>query len=261
MPTASTPGAPLLARTFSHAPTRRRFPTSNDFRLTGFDLPVGSSPAGLASGRSDPSGPFTPAPLQGLHRYYGPVRPCAPHRYSAARGVRRLRSSLSQPGKSPPAITIGATGSPVPCQRLRRAHATSTPGTTRTATRLPPGPRRAPAAPASRGFSASPVLMPSFAVSMRHQWFTHVRLLGRTPDRSTRPFPQRSPPRLLTAAACGGLGPPPDRRSRRASLHHRHSTVHDNDLLHRHQSPFRTHRRFGREDVDSAPGPASGGLL
>ena len=154
-----------------------------------------------------------------------------------------MRSSLSQPGKSPPAITIGATGSPVPCQRLRRAHATSTPGTARTATRLPPGPRRAPAAPASRGFSATPVSMPSFAVSMRHQWFTHVRLLRRTPDRSTRPFPQRSPPRLLTAAACGGLGPPPDRRSRRAGLHHRHSTVHDNDLLHRHQSPFRTHRR------------------
>jgi len=36
------------------------------------------------------------------------------------------------------AVTIGATGSPVPCQRLRRAHATSTPDTARTATRLPP---------------------------------------------------------------------------------------------------------------------------
>src|SRR6516165_4320980 len=32
-------------------------------------------------------------------------------------------------------------------------------------------------------------------------------------------FPQRSPPRLLTAAACGGLRSAPDRRTRRALLH------------------------------------------
>jgi hypothetical protein len=100
-------------------------------------------------------------------------------------------------------------------------------------------------APSSRGLCNSPVSMSSFAVSMRQQWFTHVRLLCRTPDRSQRPFPQRSQPRLFTGAACGGLGPPPDRRSRRANLHHQHSTVHDNDLLHRHHSPFRTHCRFG----------------
>src|SRR5215471_18307458 len=32
-------------------------------------------------------------------------------------------------------------------------------------------------------------------------------------------FPQRSPPRLLTAAACGGLRSAPDYRTRRALLH------------------------------------------
>src|ERR1700734_1327908 len=32
-------------------------------------------------------------------------------------------------------------------------------------------------------------------------------------------FPQRSPPRLLTAAACSGLGSAPDCRTRRALLH------------------------------------------
>src|SRR6201982_1230958 len=32
-------------------------------------------------------------------------------------------------------------------------------------------------------------------------------------------FPQRSPPRHLTAAACGGLGSAPDCRTRRACLH------------------------------------------
>src|SRR3954452_19562519 len=38
-----------------------------------------------------------------------------------------------------------------------------------------------------------------------------------TPDASRAPFPQRSPPRLLTAAACGGLQPPPAGRLRRAT--------------------------------------------
>ena len=70
-------------------------------------------------------------------------RPCAPPRYSAARGMRRLRPSLSRPkGHHCPtdqAAAIGATGSPVPCQRPRRAHATSTPGTARAACRPPPG--------------------------------------------------------------------------------------------------------------------------
>src|SRR6202162_2138978 len=42
--------------------------------------------------RADPGlhGPFAPASLQDLHRYYEPSRPCAPPRYSAARGMRRL---------------------------------------------------------------------------------------------------------------------------------------------------------------------------
>ena len=56
-------------------------------------------------------------------------------------------------------------------------------------------------------------------------------------------FPQRSPPRLLTGAACGGLGSPPARRTRRTYLHHWHSTVRAGDLLHHLHSPFRTHRR------------------
>src|SRR6266545_4282874 len=39
------------------------------------------------------------------------------------------------------------------------------------------------------------------------------------------PFPRRSPPRLLTGAARGGLLPPPARRQRRACLHLLHSTA------------------------------------
>ena len=56
----------------------------------------------------------------------------------------------------------------------------------------------------------------------------------RAPDPLTAGlFPQRSPPRLFTGAACGGLGSPPARRTRRAYLHHWHSTVRAGDLLHR----------------------------
>ncbi len=106
MPTASTPGAPLLARTFSHAPQTRRLSISNDFTL-GCGLSVGSSPCGLACGRPDLSGPFTRAPLQGRHRYYGPVRPCAPPRYSAPQGVGPSASSLSRPGGPIAPISTG----------------------------------------------------------------------------------------------------------------------------------------------------------
>jgi hypothetical protein len=68
-----------------------------------------------------------------------------------------------------------------------------------------------------------------------------------TPDASRAPFPQRSPPRLLTAAACGGLRPPPAGRSRRANLHHQHSTTSSgHDLLHRdlHQRSWHTDLHF-----------------
>ncbi len=159
--------------------------------------------------------------------------------------------SLSRPGgRYHPfrlAVTIGATGSPVPCQRLRRAHATSTPDTARTATRQPPDPQR----PNQKArLHPGNYLLPRFRCHrspfrcVNSGSLTFVFFVAHLTPHSG-PFPQRSRPRLLTAAACGGLGSPPDRRSRRANLHHRHSTVHDNDLLHRHHSPFRTHQMFG----------------
>ena len=63
-------------------------------------------------------------------------------------------------------------------------------------------------------------------------------------------FPQRSPPRLLPAAACGGLRSAPDPRTRRALLHLSYScapqTTHAALVTH---APFRTlpaGRRAGR---------------
>ena len=60
----------------------------------------------------------------------------------------------------------------------------------------------------------------------------------RTPAPLTaRRQPQRSPPRLLTDAACGGSQSPPPRPPRRTHLHHWHSTDRANDLLHHHHFP------------------------
>ena len=50
-------------------------------------LPFPVWPMAKAEQRS----PFAPAPLQGLRRYYGRLRPCAPLRYSRPRGWSRLR--------------------------------------------------------------------------------------------------------------------------------------------------------------------------
>jgi len=55
-------------------------------------------------------------------------------------------------------------------------------------------------------------------LTTRHQWIACARLLGPYLTHSTaRLFPQRSTPRLLTAAPCGGLRPPPAGRPRRTT--------------------------------------------
>ena len=55
---------------------------------SGFSWPpVSSWPMAKAEQRS----PSAPAPLQGLRRYYGLLRPCAPLRYSRPHGWSRLR--------------------------------------------------------------------------------------------------------------------------------------------------------------------------
>ena len=69
---------------------------------------------------------FGPAPLQGLHPYYERLCPCAPHRYSGSCGYSHLSFSLS----------IGTTGSHVPCQSLIQVHAAFTPDTGRALDRL-----------------------------------------------------------------------------------------------------------------------------
>src|SRR2546421_10352649 len=51
-------------------------------------------------------------------------------------------------------------------------------------------------------------------LSTLHQWFAFAHLSRPHLTGYLPPFPQRSPPRLLTVAACGGLKPAPDGRLR-----------------------------------------------
>src|SRR5205807_8083265 len=85
------------------------------------------------------------------------------------------------------------------------------------------------------------VLMPS-DISMRQQWFTHVRLLVAHLTRSRRAFSatlktpalDRSPLRWFGLSACTAS---PKGQPSSLAQH-----GHAGDLLHRHHSPFRTHK-------------------
>ena len=170
-----------------------------------------------------------------------------PARYSAPCSFRRLGCSLRRPVQHPAGTARGdrfPRSAPEPEPSSRHLYAGHRLASQQAPARLVPGQRLDP------GFDDTATL------STLHQWFTYVRLLGSTPDASRAPFPQRSPPRLLTAAACGGLRPPPAGRSRRANLHHRHSTASsDHDLLHRtlHQRSWRTIVGVPHQHPEAAP--------
>ena len=179
MLTASTPGAPLFARTFSHASI---------------------IPGAWRSQTTSPSacGPSSAPPPQGWRRgdLACPAPSLRPH-YRAftattSRSAPVPRSVLCPSRFRPlgvlPLATSGAqahltggletTGSPVPCQRPRRAHATYTPDTARATRRPPPGSGHAQRARLHPGDTRQPRFRCHRSIlSMRQQWFTHVRLL------------------------------------------------------------------------------------
>jgi len=129
--------------------------------------------------------------------------------------------------------------------------------------RAPPGQQAgrplAEGTPARRAFVPGVLHSPGFDAivpPIDASAVVHTRSSSRhAPDPLTAGlFLQRSPPRLLTGAACSGLGSPPARRTRRASLHHWHSTVHAGDLLHR-LTPLSGHtaeRRIGQPGRSSS---------
>jgi hypothetical protein len=105
-------------------------------------------------------------------------------------------------------VGIGATGSPVPCQRLRRAHATYTPGTARRARRPPPGRGRARlGAPLSRGPLPSPVSMPSLGCFDASAVVHTCSSSRRSPDPLVAGLLRsRFPPRILTGMTLRWFG-------------------------------------------------------
>jgi hypothetical protein len=114
------------------------------------------------------------------------------------------------------------------------------------------------------GHKSSPGFDVTRFLSTRHQWFAYARLRDPHLPRSTaRLFPRRSPPRLLTAAARGGLRPPPARRPRRATrpekdrlLHLLHSTA-SSDLIFYIQPPSTFVFTPSVENQERRPGSAA----
>ena len=122
----SPPGAPRTVREPLDSHGSRCSAVEMHQRLC---LSLGAPPvAGWLRAWAEQRGPFGPAPLQGLHPYYEPLRPCAPHRYSDPRGFSRLD----------PFLGIGTTGSHVPYKSLVQLRAACMPDAARAAFRKPP---------------------------------------------------------------------------------------------------------------------------
>ena len=137
-----------------------------------------------------------------LHRYYIAVRPWLAHRYFRPRCWSRL--CLFPWHRRP--------GSHVPYQSLVELRAAYTPDAARSVSGHPPS--------SSRETGQPPVLTSPNPISTLLQRFACARLSRPCLTGIIVPtFPQRSPPRLLTAAACSGLRSAPDCRTRRALLH------------------------------------------
>ncbi len=136
-----------------------------------------------------------------LHHYYGAVRPSPAHRYFRPRGWSRL---CSFPWHR-------RSGSHVPYRSQIELRAVYMPDAAWAVSVHPPS--------LSRKMGQPPVLTSSKSLSTLHRRFTCVRLSQSCLPESVPAFPQRSPPSLLTTAACGGLRSTPDCRPRRATLH------------------------------------------
>ena len=151
--------------------------------------------------------PLRSARITGHHRYYRTVRLPAPRQYSPPHSYRCLGFSLS-----PANPTLGrpcrGEGFPrfvlEPEPSSRHLYAGHHQANKQAPAWLVPGQQRDP------GFDVVPTL------STDHQWFTHVRLLGSHLTHLVRLFRVAHHHGSFTAAAHGGLRPPPTGRSRRA---------------------------------------------
>jgi hypothetical protein len=162
---------------------------SLDFLISVFDNPLGdhkrlllrlrsahrliSPHRRLTDRRTRTTRPLRSTRVTRLRRYYGAVRPCIPHRYSAPRGFCHLEFSLSPAGRLFAPRTAGRyrnTSSHVPCQSPNRARATFRPDTAWAVNRLPPD--------SSRGNDSTPLSMSPLRFRPVIGWFASARLLG-----------------------------------------------------------------------------------
>src|SRR5262247_1862786 len=136
-----------------------------------------------------------------LHHYYRAVRPSPAHRYFRPRGWSRLH--LFPWHRRP--------GSHVPYKSQIELRAVYMPDAAWAVSGHPPS--------LSRRKGHPPVLTSPNPLSTLPRRFACARLSQSCLPESCSDFPQRSPPWLLTTAACGGLRSTPDCRPRRAFLH------------------------------------------
>jgi hypothetical protein len=116
--------------------------------------------------------PLRSARITRHHRYYGAVRPCDPHRYSAPHGFSRLGVSLSRPGGQRPSERSAVSGHrfprsmPEPGPNSRQLHAGHHLGSKQVSPRLIPGQPLLPGSDVT------------LRISTRHDWFALARLPG-----------------------------------------------------------------------------------
>ena len=235
MLTASTPGAALFARTFSHASNTRRFSNFKRLQL------LLRSICRLLPRRVD---------LQTTVNC--PAPSLRPH-YRALTATTGRSAPVPRIGTRPLAV-FAACGSPSRGQKpwpslsgrqVLLFHASACDELTPPIHRAPPGPHTASSPtedPPQRAFVPGPPTDPSFdaiVVSFRCvSSGSHTFVFSsHTRPATARRHPQRSPPRLLTDAACDGSQSPPARRPRRTHPHHWHSTDRADDLPHHHHFP------------------------
>ena len=152
-------------------------------RPNGFASDTGPSHRWLAAVLGRTVGSLRSIRVTGLHHHYEPVRPCAPHRYSAPRGSAAWRSPLASE-QQVPTFRRGAS---------RWTHATFMPVAARPSQQAPS--ELCPRPTTGAWFRQHPYAFDmSSAVHSRSSF-------QRTPDGSCPPFPQRSPPRPLSRSS------------------------------------------------------------
>jgi len=197
----------------SHRTGRESLPSSGSYRPAvtyGLVSPKGSSHLWLASrAKLDDSAPSLQSHYKTFITTTSWSAPVPRIGTLASRGLPAWASPLTS-RRQVPTFHTGAAN---------QVHAISMPDAAWAVSRFPPD--------SSRDSDGTPGFDVVWCfVSTPHQWFAYARLLdSHLTESSVRLFPWRSPPRLFTAAAQGGLEPAPAGRLRGAYPHLLYSLV------------------------------------